>query len=63
MLARNRDLFEQARDLGGTRYPIGSVEFDRHDWRQHYGSEWDDFKRAKRKYDPGNILNPGPGIF
>lgn len=63
MLARNRDLFEQARDLGGTRYPIGSVEFDRDDWEQHYGNEWRNFRRAKRRYDPGNILNPGPGIF
>jgi FAD/FMN-containing dehydrogenase len=63
MLDRNRVLFEQARDFGGTRYPIGSVEFDRDDWRQHYGNKWDDFKRAKRRFDPDNILSPGPGIF
>jgi hypothetical protein len=63
MLERNRTLFEEARDFGGTRYPIGSVEFDRQDWRQHYGAEWDDFKRAKRRFDPDNILSPGPGIF
>jgi FAD/FMN-containing dehydrogenase len=63
MLARNRDLFEQARDLGGTRYPIGSVEFDHDDWEQHYGNEWRDFRRAKRRYDPGGILSPGSGIF
>jgi FAD/FMN-containing dehydrogenase len=63
MLARNRALFEQARDLGGTRYPIGSLEFDRDDWEEHYGREWRDFKRAKRRYDPSNILSPGPGIF
>jgi FAD/FMN-containing dehydrogenase len=63
MLARNRALFEQARDLGGTRYPIGSVEFDHADWEQHYGREWDDFRRAKRRYDPDTILGPGPGIF
>lgn len=63
MLARNRVLFEEARDLGGTRYPIGSVEFDRDDWEQHYGPEWRDFRRAKRRYDPGGILSPGSGIF
>jgi len=63
MLARNRDLYDQAVLLGGTRYPIGSVEFNKQDWRRHYGSAWDDFKRAKRKYDPDTILGPGPGIF
>jgi cytokinin dehydrogenase len=63
MLARNRTLFEQARELGGTRYPIGSVEFSRLDWAIHYGGVWDDFKRAKRRYDPSGILSPGPGIF
>jgi FAD/FMN-containing dehydrogenase len=63
MLARNRALFEEARDLGGTRYPIGSVEFSHADWVRHYGRAWNDFKRAKKQYDPGNILGPGPGIF
>jgi cytokinin dehydrogenase len=63
MLARNRALYDEAVLLGGTRYPIGSIEFDHDDWRQHYGSAWFDFRRAKRRYDPGNILSPGPGIF
>jgi cytokinin dehydrogenase len=63
MLARNRTLFEQARDLGGKRYPIGSLDFSHEDWVEHYGGAWRAFKRAKRRYDPGNILGPGPGIF
>jgi cytokinin dehydrogenase len=63
MLARNRTLFEKARALGGTRYPIGSLEFSRHDWRIQYGDVYDDFKRAKRRFDPDSILSPGPGIF
>jgi cytokinin dehydrogenase len=63
MLARNRALFEAARDLGGTRYPIGSVEFSRADWAEHYGEVWHDFKRWKRRFDPDGILAPGPGIF
>jgi hypothetical protein len=33
MLARNRRLFEQARDAGGTRYPIGALESTTRDWR------------------------------
>ena len=62
-IARNRVLYDEAVLLGGTRYPIGSLEFDHSDWRRHYGPVWGDFKRAKRRYDPGNILSPGPGIF
>jgi FAD/FMN-containing dehydrogenase len=63
MLTRNRTLFEKARAVGGTRYPIGSLEFSHLDWRIQYGEAWDDFVRAKRKFDPDQILTPGPGIF
>jgi len=63
MLTRNRRLFEKARALGGTRYPIGSLEFSHEDWRIQYGDAYDDFKRAKRRFDPDSILTPGPGIF
>ncbi|HYP74400.1 MAG TPA: FAD-binding protein [Polyangiaceae bacterium] len=63
MLARNRRLFEKARDLGGTRYPIGSLEFSRSDWERQYGNQWDDFKRAKRRFDPDALLAPNLGIF
>lgn len=63
MLTRNRTLFEKARALGGTRYPIGSLEFSHEDWRIQYGDVWDFFKAAKRRFDPDQILSPGPGIF
>jgi len=63
MLGRNRTLFEQARAVGGTRYPIGSLEFSREDWRIQYGDSWEDFKRAKRRFDPDNLLAPNLGIF
>jgi cytokinin dehydrogenase len=63
MLDRNRTLFEQARDLGGTRYPIGSLEFSKQDWAEQYGRSYRTFKRLKRRYDPNGILTPGPGIF
>lgn len=63
MLRRNRQLFDRARATGGTRYPIGSVEFDRADWVAHYGQLWPVLKRRKRRYDPDGILTPGPGIF
>ena len=63
MLARNRRLFEQARAVGGTRYLISSVEFDREDWVQHYGTLWPGFVRLKQRYDPDAILSTGLGIF
>jgi cytokinin dehydrogenase len=63
MLARNRTLFDKARQLGATRYPIGALHFDSADWVLQYGSEWPAFRRAKQRFDPSKILTPGPGIF
>lgn len=61
--ARNNAWFDMARSLGGTRYPIGTMDFSHGDWRRHYGSEWHAFKKAKEEFDPKGILTPGPGIF
>lgn len=63
MMARNRRLFEKARRAGGTRYPIGTIEFDRVDWMLQYGDEWPKLVRLKERFDPDGILTPGPGIF
>ncbi|MEM8534020.1 MAG: FAD-binding protein [Chloroflexota bacterium] len=63
MVASNRELFEQNRDLGGYRYAIGAVPFSRKDWRQHFGQVWSAFRKSKRRYDPNNVLTPGQGIF
>lgn len=61
--ARNNVWFDMARAVGGTRYPIGTLDFTPGDWRRHYGTEWKAFKQAKSEFDPRNILTPGPGIF
>ena len=63
MLARNRRLFEKAREAGGTRYPIGALEFKRQDWARQYGELWPEFVERKQRFDPDNILSPGSGIF
>jgi cytokinin dehydrogenase len=63
MLERNRALFELARDAGGTRYPIGALEFDAADWAAQYGDSWSDFRQRKQQYDPHDLLAPGLGIF
>jgi cytokinin dehydrogenase len=63
MTLRNRRLFEKARRAGGTRYPIGTIAFDRADWILQYGEEWPELVRLKQRFDPDGILTPGPGIF
>lgn len=46
---------------GGKRYLSGYVTFDSvEEWKQHFGEEtWEQFKAAKKKYDPDGIMNPG----
>lgn len=63
LLAANRSIYEQLRDLGGKRYPISAVPFTPADWEDHFGCAWDDFVEAKGEYDPNNVLTPGQGIF
>ena len=63
MLERNRRLFEKARRVGGTRYPISAIPFSRIDWILHYGEQFPRFARLKHRFDPARILTPGPGIF
>ncbi len=63
MVAANRQLFEQARSNGGTRYPISAIPFDQSDWQLQFGEMWDEFVKAKKRYDPHNILTPGQNIF
>jgi cytokinin dehydrogenase len=63
MLDANLDLYRQARALGGSQYPVGSIPLTRSDWRSHFGSAWPFFAAAKRRYDPAAILAPGQGIF
>lgn len=63
MLKANRRLFEENRGLGGTLYPFSAVKLSRAEWRQHYGEHFADLARAKRCFDPQNVLASGPGIF
>ncbi|MDX6282273.1 MAG: cytokinin dehydrogenase [Kribbellaceae bacterium] len=62
MLARNRALYDRARALGGTRYPIESVAFTQADWAGHYGDRWPHLQQLKQTTDPAGILTPGPGM-
>src|SRR5690606_25976618 len=63
MRAHNMEWFRKARALGGTRYPIGTLDFSHADWRHHYGPEWTRAQLSKLLFDPTLLLTPGPGIF
>jgi cytokinin dehydrogenase len=63
VLAMNRTLYERARDLRGTRLTTSAIPFSQADWIQEYGPAWKAFSGAKRRFDPNNVLTPGPGIF
>lgn len=63
LIAGNRTLFERATELGGKRYPFDSVPMTRHDWQKHFQPLWGAFVRAKRHFDPDEIMTPGQGIF
>lgn len=61
--ATNREIYERARSLGGSRMTWGSIPMSQADWKLHYGPMWNFFHQAKKRFDPNNVLTPGPGIF
>ena len=61
--AKARAIFEAARDLGGTLYPIGSTAMAKSDWIRQYGPLYPLLVLSKALFDPDGILTPGPGIF
>ena len=63
MLERNGRFYSRAKELGCKLYPVCAVPFTHQDWQEHFNPFWEQFSSAKRLYDPGNILTPGPGIF
>ncbi|MBR0687853.1 FAD-binding protein [Bradyrhizobium manausense] len=62
-LAVNRSLYEEVRDLGGTRLTASAIPFTQSDWIRHYGPAWGPFEAAKKKYDPKNVLGSSSKIF
>lgn len=63
MVAQNRHFFDRARQVGGKHLPVSAMTLSRQDWQEHFEPHWDRFTTAKRRFDPDNILSPGPGIF
>ncbi|MFF1448136.1 FAD-binding protein [Streptomyces sp. NPDC058274] len=63
LLAANRTAYDTVHAAGGTQYPVGSIPFDRADWREHFGPTWRRLATARNTYDPRGVLVPGQGIF
>jgi hypothetical protein len=63
VLAENRRLYEENRDLGGKSYTISAVPQGHHDWVKHFEPFWGRLVSEKRRHDPDNVLGPGPGVF
>jgi cytokinin dehydrogenase len=62
-LAGNRTLYENSRAVGGVLYPFAAVELAQEDWRHHYGAQWHDLAKAKRRHDPDAVLASGPQLY
>jgi cytokinin dehydrogenase len=62
-LSKARAMFENARAVGGTLYPIGSTPMSKADWARQYSVLYPVLLAAKQLFDPAGILTPGPGIF
>ena len=56
-------LFEENRQLGGRHYPISAVRLSCDDWKRHFGPHSERLVQARRRFDPDDVLTPGPGIF
>jgi cytokinin dehydrogenase len=62
-LARNRRIYERARSVGGTVYPISAVPMEPADWAGQYGPRYAAFAALKATHDPDGILAPGVDLF
>lgn len=63
LVAQNKVLYDRARAIGGTHYPVGAIPLGREDWARHYGEQYPALVTAKNRYDPRRVLTPGQGIF
>jgi len=63
MVEQNRRFFDRARQVGGKHLPVSAMTMTRQDWQEHFHPYWEQFVRAKHRFDPDNILTPGPGVF
>jgi cytokinin dehydrogenase len=64
MTEASAGILHRMRAVGGKAYPPIAPSFSRLEWAEHYGPQtWSRLSEAKKKFDPNNVLTPGPGIF
>ncbi|HEX8145914.1 MAG TPA: FAD-binding protein [Pyrinomonadaceae bacterium] len=63
VVAENRRLYEESRDIGGKFYTISAAPLEHHDWVKHFQPFWGRLVSEKSRHDPDNVLGPGPGVF
>ena len=63
ILDRNKTLYLEAKQQGGTRYPTDAIPFTEADWADHYDEKWQMVCSLKEKYDPDHLLSTGFNIF
>jgi cytokinin dehydrogenase len=60
----NRELLARITMVGGKRYSPYSGVMSSGEWAAHFGPDvWRRLSAAKKKYDPNNVLSPGPAMF
>jgi cytokinin dehydrogenase len=59
----NRATYARVSAAGGTLYPVSALPLSKGEWRNHFGTAFDQLRAAKQLYDPGNILTPGYEVF
>ncbi|HEU5293881.1 MAG TPA: FAD-binding protein [Burkholderiaceae bacterium] len=62
-VAMNRTLYDRARSVGGTRLTTSALQFTAADWQRHYGSAWDPFLAATKRFNPKGVLTSEQPIF
>ena len=59
----NKATYGRVKAAGGTLYPVSALPLSKSEWRDHFGPAFGHLDAAKQKYDPGEILTPGYGVF
>lgn len=59
----NSELYRQLRAAGGVLYPPSALPLTSEDWQEHFGPLWPELRRAKKRFDPMNVLTPGYELF
>ena len=63
LVEANKASYRRIRAAAGTLYPVSALPLSGDEWRQHFGSAFDQLDAAKRRFDPYRVLTPGYEVF